>query len=43
VTMVWVVSRIRFKVETSSTMSQKSINNDWNHKRSPRWRGTSSR
>jgi len=39
VTMVWVVSRIRFKFETSSTRSQKSINNYWNHKRSPRWRG----
>ena len=39
VTMVWVVSRIRLKVETSSTRTQKSINNDWTHKRSPRWRG----
>jgi len=39
VTMVWVVSRIRLKVETSSTRSQKSINNDWTHERSPRWRG----
>jgi len=28
VTMVWVVSRFRLKVETSSTRSQKSINND---------------
>jgi len=28
VTMVWVVSRFRLKVGTSSTRSQKSINND---------------
>ena len=39
VTMVWVASRFRLKVETSSTRSQKSINSDWTHKRSPRWRG----
>ena len=39
VTMVWVVSRFRLKVETSSTKSQKSIYSDWTHKRSPRWRG----
>jgi len=26
VTMVWVVSRIRLKVQTSSTRSQKSVN-----------------
>ena len=39
VTMVWVVSRFRLKVETSSTRSQISINSDWNHERSPRWRG----
>ena len=39
VTMVCVVSRFRLKVETSATMSQKSINSDWTHKRSPRWRG----
>jgi len=38
VTMVWVVSRFRLKVETSSARSQKSINNDWTHERS-RWRG----
>jgi len=40
VTMVWVVSRIRFKVETSLTRSHTSINswmNPW--QRSPRWRG----
>jgi len=40
VTMVWVVSRIRFKVETSLTRSHISINswlNPWH--RSPRWRG----
>jgi len=36
--MVWVVSRFRLKIETSSTRSQKSINNDWTHKRSG-WRG----
>jgi len=36
--MVWVVSRFRLKVETSSTRSQKSVNNDWTHKRS-RWMG----
>jgi len=28
VTMVWVVSRIRLKVETSITRSHKSFNND---------------
>ena len=39
VTMVWVVSRSRLKVETSSTRSKTSINSDWTHKRSPRWRG----
>ena len=33
VTMVWVVSRIRLKVETSITRSHKSINNDWIHER----------
>ena len=38
VTMVWVVSRFRLKVETSSTRSQTSINSDWTHERSPRWR-----
>jgi len=38
VTMVWVVSRFRLKVEISSTRSQKSINSDWTHERS-RWRG----
>jgi len=38
VTMVWVVSRFRLKVETSSTRSQTSINNDWTHERSLRWR-----
>jgi len=27
-TMVWVVSRIRFKVETSVTRSHNSINSD---------------
>jgi len=31
VTMVWVVSRFRLKVETSSTRSQTSINNDWTY------------
>ena len=30
VTMVWVVSRFRLKVETSSTRSQKSINSESN-------------
>ena len=39
VTMDWVVSRFGLKVETSSTRSQKSINSDWTHERSPRWRG----
>jgi len=33
VTMVWVVSRIRLKVETSITRSQKSINSDCIHER----------
>jgi len=31
VTMVWVVSRFRLKVETSSTRNQTSINSDWTH------------
>ena len=31
VTVVWVVSRFRLKVETSSTRSQKSINSDWTY------------
>ena len=40
VTMVWVVSRIRFKVETWLTRNQKSINSWLNpRQRSPRWRG----
>ena len=40
VTMVWVVSRIRFKVETSLTRSHTSINSWLNQRqRSPRWRG----
>ena len=40
VTMVWVVSRIRFKVETSLTRSHTSINSWLNpRQRSPRWRG----
>ena len=39
VSMVWVVSRFRLKVETSSTRSQISINSDWTHESSPRWRG----
>ena len=39
-TMVWVVSRIRFKVETSLTRSHTSINSSFNpRQRSPRWRG----
>ena len=33
VTMVWVVSRIRLKVETSVTRSHNSINSDWIHVR----------
>ena len=33
VTMVWVVSRIRLKVETSVTRSHNSINSDWIHDR----------
>ena len=38
--MVWVVSRIRFKVETSLTRSHTSINSWLNpRQRSPRWRG----
>jgi len=32
-TMVWVVGRFRFKVETSITRIQKSINSDWTHER----------
>ena len=40
VTMVWVVGRIRFKVETSLTRSHTSINSRLNpRQRSPRWRG----
>ena len=40
VTMVWVVSRIRFKVETSLTRSHTSIKSWLNpRQRSPRWRG----
>ena len=40
VTMFWVVSRIRFKVETSLTRSHNSINSWVNpRQRSPRWRG----
>ena len=31
--MVWVVSRIRLKVETSARRSHESINNDWIHER----------
>jgi len=31
VTMVWVVSRFRLKVETSSTRRQTSINSDWTY------------
>ena len=39
VTMVWVVSRIGFKVETSLTRSHTSINSWLNpRQRSPRWR-----
>jgi len=33
VTMVWVVSIFRFKVEISFTRSQKSINSDLTHER----------
>ena len=41
VTMVWVVSRIRFKVKTSLTRSHTSIKSRLNpRQRSPRWRGT---
>jgi len=32
-TMVWVVSRIRLKAETSVTRSHNSINSDWIHDR----------
>jgi len=40
VTMVWVVSRIRFKVETSITRSHTTINSWLNPlQSSPRWRG----
>ena len=40
VTMVWVVSRIRFKVETSLTRNHTSINSWLNpRQRSPRWSG----
>ena len=42
VTMVWVVSRFRLKVETSSTRSQTSINSDWTYEISS-LEGTSSR
>jgi len=42
VTMVWVVSRSRLKVETSSTRSQKSISSDWTYETSS-LEGTSSR
>ena len=39
-TMVWVVSRIRFKVETSLTRSHTSINSTLNpRQKSPRWKG----
>ena len=38
--MVWVVSRVRFKVETSLTRSHTSISSWLNpRQRSPRWRG----
>ena len=40
--MVWVVSRFRLKVETSSTRSQTSINSDWTYEISS-LEGTSSR
>jgi phosphodiesterase/alkaline phosphatase D-like protein len=40
--MVWVVSRYRLKVETSSTRSQKSINSERTHEISS-LEGTSSR
>ena len=40
VTMVWVVSRIRFKVETSLTRSHTASTSWLNpRQRSPRWRG----
>ena len=42
VTMVWVVSRFRLKVDTSSTRSQTSINSDWTYEISS-LEGTSSR
>jgi len=38
VTMVWVVSRIRFKVETSLTRSHTSINSWLNPWQRSRWR-----
>ena len=40
--MVWVISRFRLKVETSSTRSQISINSDWTYEISS-LEGTSSR
>jgi len=40
--MVWVVSRFRLKVETSSTRSQTSVNSDWTYEISL-LEGTSSR
>ena len=39
VTMVWVVSRIRFKVKTSLTKSHTSINSWLNPRQGSRWRG----
>jgi len=40
VKVVWVVSKIRFKVETSLTRSHTSINCWLNpRQKSPRWRG----
>ena len=39
VTMVWVVSRIRFKVETSLTRSHTWINSWLNPRQRSRWRG----
>ena len=39
VTMVWVVSRIRLKVETSVTKSHTSINSWLNPRQRSRWRG----
>jgi len=38
-TMVWVISRIRFKVETSLTRSHTSINSCLNSRQRSRWRG----